>query len=188
MAQKDVTAEEINELLDQGLSKKEAGEQLGISPQKVGSILKAADIAAFDEDESDEDNSAEIEPVVDVPKSVDILKGEVVNEKAPSTFAKTFSKGDITEHESITVFTAQEYTDYSKANGRFQGRKKGQKTKCSIEELRALINSGLKPQYIMNKHGIDEEEFKQLVWKLSKKELRGRPLKFDIKQDFIEVG
>jgi len=158
----DVTAEEINELMSEGLSKKEAGEKLGISAQKVGSILAKAD--------------------------TELLSGEVMDGRSASEFAKTFNRGDITENENITIFTAQEYTDYSAANGRFQGRKKGQKTKCSIEELRALINSGLKPKYIMNKHGIDKEEFKQLIWKLSEKELRAKPLKFDIDQDYIQVG
>ena len=35
---------------------------------------------------------------------------------------------------------------------------------------------------------ISAEEFKDLVWKLSKRELRDAPLRFDIERDFIQVG
>ncbi len=177
----DVTAEEINELLDGGLTKKEAGEQLGITPQKVGSILKQADIASFTEEDSD----GEVTTRAEVVKTT---KGKASTGKAPSDFAKTMNKGDITDSETITIFTAAEYTAYSAANGRFQGRELGTKTKCSIEELRALINSGLKPKYIMDKHGMDKNDFIRLVYKLSEKELRAKPLKFSIEQDYIQVG
>lgn len=100
-------------------------------------------------------------------------------------FAQEFEQS---ESSKITIMTAEEYGEYSQANGRFEGRKKGQKTEATIEELRALINSGRKPQYMMAKWGLDEEEFKDLVWKLSKRELRDKPLRFDIKRDFIQVG
>ena len=153
----EVTAEQINELLASGMSKTEAGEALGLSAQKVGMIIKAADTA---------------------------VSGEV--EVPASKFAKTF-EGQ-TDNSKISIMTAEEYGDYSKANGRFEGRKKGQKMKPSIEELRALINSGRKPKYMMEKWGIDADEFKDLVWKLSKRELRDKPLRFDIARDFIQVG
>lgn len=177
----DVTAEEIKELLDNGLTKKEAGIELGITPQKVGSILAKADIASFTEEEKDEE-------VLTSTEVVKATNSKVSSGKAPSDFAKTFNKGEITDSETITIFTSQEYSDYSAANGRFQGRKLGTKTKCSIEELRALINSGLKPKYIMDKHGMDENDFIRLVYKLSERELRDKPLKFNIAQDYIQVG
>jgi len=180
----DVTAEEIRELLDSGLSKKEAGEELGISAQKVGSILKQADIALLEE-EAEEDMGENVPVPV---KKTKAIKGEVMSGKSPSDFAKTFNKSDITNDENITIFTAKEYTEYSAANGRFQGRELGKKTKCSIEELRALINSGLKPKYIMDKHGMNQNDFIRLVYKLSEKELRTKPLKFNFEQDYIQVG
>jgi hypothetical protein len=152
----EVTAEQINELLATGMSKTEVGEEFGLSPQKIGMILKSS------------------APVVE--SDIEVPAGK---------FAKEFEQS---ETGKITIMTAEEYGDYSKANGRFEGRKKGQKTEATIEELRALINSGRKPQYMMDKWGLDEEEFKDLVWKLSKRELRDKPLRFDIKRDFIQVG
>ena len=156
MENNEVTAEQINELLATGMTKTEVGEDLGISAQKVGMILKSGK---------------------------EVVTGDV--EIPASRFAKRFEQG---ENSKISTLTAEEYNEYSDANGRFEGRKKGQKTTPTIEELRALINSGRKPVYMMNKWGIDEEEFKDLVWKLSKRELRDAPLRFDIKRDFIQVG
>ena len=164
---KEVTATEINELLDNGMTKKEAGVELGISAQKVGAILAKSDVTKFKE----------------APLEVEILDGT-----SPSEFTMTYGNEGISENEGIHIFTAQEYADYSAANGRFEGRRKGQKTIPTIEDLRSLINAQKKPKYVMDKFGINAEEFKQLVWKLSKAELRGRPLKFDISQDYIEVG
>lgn len=158
----EVTAEDIQKLLDDGLTKTQIGEQYGISAQKVGMILASASTSA--------------------------VKTEVVEEIPPSAFAKTYVQDEMTENSKITIMTAGEYKEYSEANGRHWGRRKGRKTKATIEELRALINSGWKPSMIINKHGMDAEEFKQLVWQLSKKELRDRPLKFSIEQDFIEKG
>lgn len=153
----EVTVEQINELLEQGLSKKEAGEQLGLSAQKVGLMLKA-------------ESSTKVEVLSEVPAS---------------NFANTY---DQAENGKIAILTPLEYQEFSEANGRFEGRPNGKKTIPTTEELRALINSGLKPQYMMKKWGIDADEFKNLVWKLSKKELREQPLRFDINADFIQVG
>jgi hypothetical protein len=169
---KEVTAEQIQALLDEGKTKTEIGEQYGISAQKVGTILAAANKALAEKDEK---------PLT----GTDIITD---GEKPASLFAKTYDAGDVTTHKGITILTATEYAEYSTANGRVMGRKKGQKTKCTIEELRALINSKWNPKQIMAKHGMDAEDFKQLVWKLSERELRDRPLKFDISQDFIERG
>jgi hypothetical protein len=86
---------------------------------------------------------------------------------------------------NIKVMTPDEYRAYSAENGLVMGRRPNQKTQCSIEELRALINSNWKPSMVMEKHGITPEELKQLVWKLSKKELRDKPIKFSIEGDFF---
>lgn len=163
----EVTAEQIQALLDEGKTKTEIGQEFGISAQKVGTILAAANKALA---------------------TTGVAKTEIVDEIPASAFAKEYNASDITAHGGITILTATEYDEYSKANGRVMGRKKGQKTKCSIEELRALINSKWNPKQIMDKHGMDDEDFKQLVWKLSKQELRDRPLKFNLEQNFIERG
>ena len=89
---------------------------------------------------------------------------------------------------SMLVMTPDEYREWSAKNGRIMGRKKGQKTKMSIEELRALINSKWTPSMVMEKHGINAEDLKQLVWKLSKKEMRSTPIKYSIERDFFERG
>ncbi len=86
---------------------------------------------------------------------------------------------------NIKVMTPDEYKAYSAEQGRIMGRDPKQKTQCSIEELRALINSNWTPKMIMEKHGMDAEDFKQLVWRLSKKELRDVPIKYSIEGNFI---
>lgn len=165
----EVTAEQIKELLDSGMTKTMAGEELGISAQKVGMILKAA--------EKEAENTGAV-----------LADSELVDEVPPSVFAKEYGGKGIVKKAHITIMTTAEYAEYSEANDRYYGRKRGEKTICTIEELRALINSGWKPSMVMRKHGIDADEFQQLVWKLSKAELRDRPLKFSIEQDFIEKG
>lgn len=86
---------------------------------------------------------------------------------------------------NIKVLTPDEYREYSKSKGMVMGRLPNQKTVCSIEELRALINSKWTPSMVMEKHGITEGELQQLVWQLSKRELRAKPIKLDIKRDFF---
>lgn len=85
--------------------------------------------------------------------------------------------GEIVEKE-LMVLTPTEYADYSKAKGTIMGRRPDQKTVCTTEELRILINEGWTPEQVKDKHGIDDEELKQLVWKLSKEEQRDKPIKF----------
>ena len=85
----------------------------------------------------------------------------------------------------VKVMTPDEYRDYSKAKGTIMGRLPNQKSVCSIEELRALINSDWSPSMVIEKHGMTEGELQQLVWKLSLKELRDRPIKLDIKRDLF---
>ena len=83
------------------------------------------------------------------------------------------------------TFTPDEYKAHSASEGRIMGRLPSQKTKCSIEELRALINSNWTPSMVMEKHGISGDELQQLIWKLSLKELRGKSIKFSIARDFF---
>ena len=85
----------------------------------------------------------------------------------------------------ILVQTPDEYRKSSAERGLVMGRRPDEKTNCTVEELRALINSNWTPSMIMEKHGISVEEFKQLVWKLSRKELRDRPIRFSIERDTI---
>ena len=85
----------------------------------------------------------------------------------------------------ILVMTAEKYAEYSKGKGLIMGRHPDQKTVCTIEELRALINSGWTPKRIMEKHGMNEEDLKQLVWALSKRELRDKPIKYSIEQNYF---
>ena len=86
---------------------------------------------------------------------------------------------------NIKVLTPDEYKDYSAENGLIMGRRPDQKTRCTIEELRSAINSNRTPKWIMDKHGMDADELKQLVWKLSKKELRDNPIKYSIEGNFF---
>lgn len=84
---------------------------------------------------------------------------------------------------NIRVLTPDEYREFSAESGLIMGRDPKVKTKCSVEELRALINSKWTPSMVMEKHGLSAEDLKQLVWKLSKAELRGSPIKYSIERD-----
>jgi len=84
------------------------------------------------------------------------------------------------------TFTSVEYEMYSLKNGRTRyGGEKGVKVKATIEELRAFINSGWKPSMLIEKWQFTEKELTQLVWKLSKAELRDKPIACNFKQDFF---
>jgi len=94
-------------------------------------------------------------------------------------------EGEVIIKNSKT-YTAEEYGDYSAANGRTRyGNEKGVKVKATIEELRAYINSHWTPKMLMEKWQMNEEELKQLVWKLSRAELRDKPVKVNFKNDFF---
>ena len=54
------------------------------------------------------------------------------------------------------TFTPDEYKAYSAAGGRIMGRLPNQKVKCTIEELRAAINSDKTPSWLMEKTGMTE--------------------------------
>ena len=86
---------------------------------------------------------------------------------------------EVTEvRKELITMTPLEYAEYSKDKGTVMGRKPNQKTKCSTEELRILINEGWTAEQVKDKHGMTDEELKQLVWKLSKEEQRDKPIKF----------
>ena len=99
-----------------------------------------------------------------------VLQGEVVTN--PEKFSRTF--------------TQPEYEEYSLANGRTRyGGEKGVKVVATIEELRAYINSHWTPSMLMEKWQMNEDEMTQLVWRLSKAELRDKPVKVNFKNDFF---
>jgi hypothetical protein len=78
----------------------------------------------------------------------------------------------------IKTYSAEEYKAMSKANGTVMGRKPNQKTRLSTEELRVLINEKWTAEEVKEKHGLDDEELKQVVWKLSQEERLDKPIKF----------
>lgn len=96
----------------------------------------------------------------------------------PNNRSRAVSTVDTTPQAELLTLTTEEYMERCKANGTVMGRKPDEKTKCSIEELRVLINSNWTPQMVMDKHGMDEETHKQLLWELSKAERRDTPIKF----------
>lgn len=74
------------------------------------------------------------------------------------------------------VMTAKEYGDYSKKKGTIFGRKEGEKTMLSLEELRVLINSNWTRAMVMEKHGITAEELNNAVINLQNLERRERAI------------
>ena len=78
----------------------------------------------------------------------------------------------------IKTYSSEEYKAMSKANGTSMGRKPGVKTKLSTEELRVLINEKWSAEEVKDKHGLDDEDLKQVVWKLSQEERLDKPIKF----------
>lgn len=63
----------------------------------------------------------------------------------------------------VMVFSTEEYAVYSKKNGRYMGRKEGQKTVLTPEEFIVLAGAGWTPNDIMNKHGIDLDELRNVA-------------------------
>ena len=61
------------------------------------------------------------------------------------------------------VMTAEEYAVYSKNKGTYMGRPEGTKTELSPEEFIVLANAGWSPRHIMDKHGIDLDELRQVA-------------------------
>ena len=56
-------------------------------------------------------------------------------------------------------------------------------SKFDIETLRTFINSDWSPSMVMEKFGISEKELQSYVFKLSKRELRDKPIKLDLRRD-----
>ena len=80
--------------------------------------------------------------------------------------------------KSLMTMTPLEYEEYSIANGRIMGREEGQKTRLFPEQLRVLINEVYTPDKVKDKYGINDAELEQIVFQLSKDELRPSPIKF----------
>jgi len=149
------------------LEDKEAELQLSLVTQDKDDALKEVEELQKEvklSKEAEERMTKEIEAMADQP--VTIVDGRVVG-------------------TGIQVLSPDAYEAECTKRGRIMGRRKGQKTKPSIEELRVTINAGRKPSWFLRKTGIDAEELKQLVWKLSKKEMRDAPVKYSIEQDFF---
>ena len=120
------------------------------------------------------------------------LKLQIANNKSHSTESESRLMDILQGMEDAggntdgcLTMTPDEYKAYSASKGRIMGRLPNQKTKCSIEELRALINSDWTPSMVMEKHGMSENDLQQLIWKLSSQELRDRPIKLEIGRDFF---
>ena len=86
--------------------------------------------------------------------------------------------GTVVDDGGIKVMSPTEYAEYSKANGRHMGRVLGTKTKLTTEELRVLINESYTPEQVKDKHGIDDAELEQVVWRLSTEERLDKPIRF----------
>ena len=93
------------------------------------------------------------------------------------TTTKEVLEGEVVT-KSLMTMTPLEYEAYSIANGRVMGREEGQKTRLYPEQLRVLINEGYTPKQVMDKYGINDAELEQIVFQLSKDELRPSPIKF----------
>ena len=130
------------------------------------------------------------EEQLDLAAENQMLKDELAKNKSHTAASESRLMDYLTQMEEdggntdgCTTYTPDEYRVASAAQGRIMGREKGTVTKCTIEELRALINSDWSPSMIMEKHGMDEKALQQLVWKLSLAELRDRPVKLNFKRD-----
>lgn len=86
----------------------------------------------------------------------------------------------------LKTFTAEEYAEYSVANGRSRyGGEIGVTVSATIEELRAYINSGWKPTMLLEKWQMSEDELRSLTILLARRESRDREPTVNYKQDFF---
>jgi len=86
----------------------------------------------------------------------------------------------------IKTFTAEQYGDYSKANGRTRdGGKVGKLVPATKEMLRAYISSGWTPNMLKEKWQMNNFQLVTLVHELAKAELRDRAPTVNFKQDFF---
>jgi len=166
-----IDIKEVMELHATGLKAGQIIEELGlegVTPAKIGTLIKAEKAKAGEP-------KTEVAVKTDEPKT-DEPKTEVAVKTTP---AKLVSKG-------VQVMSAQEYEDYSVENGRTRfGGEKGKEIPCTIEELRAYINSKWKPSDIMEKYQMPVEKFEQLVMQLSVTEMRPKSqrIKYNLKAD-----
>lgn len=63
----------------------------------------------------------------------------------------------------VRTMDAAEYAEYSKANGRVNGRLLGTKTVLTPEEFVVLSRANYTPKMLMDKHGIDLAELQQVA-------------------------
>lgn len=169
----EVTNEELLSLSAEGKTPTEIGEMFGLTPQKIGSMIrKAKAIADIDaEDDTDGDDTPPEQPKA---KKVVVIAEVEKNEVADAG-------------NKITIRTAEDYFEYQKSQGRTAfGGKIGEKIPISVEELRAYINSKWTPSMVMEKYQLTVDDLQQAVWKLSKKELREKPISFNIKHNVFK--
>jgi len=168
--------ETIIRLRTEGLKPKAIAEHISteeepVKYQEVVKLAKEYDLAqtANDGEDGGDDEFDDTKPKTKTVKKK-ALEGEVITK--PEKFMATM--------------TQPEYEEYSLAAGRTRyGGEKGVKVVATIEELRAYINSHWTPSMLMEKWQMTEKEMTQLVWKLSKAELRDRPIKVNFKNDFF---
>jgi len=81
--------------------------------------------------------------------------------------------------EGCKVFTGNGYTeDLQRRNIKIV-------SKFDIETLRTFINSDWSPSMVMEKFGLSKEQLQSFVFKLSKRELRDKPIKLDFRRDMF---
>ena len=159
----EVTNEELLGYSAEGKTATEIGVIVGLTPQKVGALLKAAKIEAG---------------IIEEPKAA----------KPTTVVIADVEKSELAKAgEKITIRTAEEYFAYQKSQGRTAfGGEIGKKIPISVEELRAYINSKWTPSMVMEKYQLDVDDLQQAVWKLSKKELREKPISFNLKYNIFK--
>ena len=92
-----------------------------------------------------------------VAKTTEVVTGEIVG-------------------SHIRVMSADEYREFSKANGTYMGRKEGQKTEMTPEEFVVLSQSGWTPKMMMEKHGITLEELQNVARRVALIQQLKRPI------------
>lgn len=134
--------DKVRGLIGLGKTPKEVANELGISFQKVNSIMKKEE------------------------------------EQSPEMFVKETNVIKDANMGGSVIMTAAEYAEYSKANGRYQGRKDGQKTQLNTGELRIALKqvsmgrasgSDMK-QHLLDKHGITEHDIINTAIRLTQEE------------------
>ena len=84
------------------------------------------------------------------------------------------------------TFSAKEYAEYSKANGRTAfGGEVGKKMNPKLEEIRALINSKWTPSMVLEKFQLEEIDLAFMVRELSLLEMRDKEIKCDFKNNLF---